>query len=113
MAGRIRVVAGASPRRSHWAGGGTDQAARRRLVSVGDARIKLGHLDAHSFRLFLSLLGDALAAQTGPDEPVERLTSDGSLFIRLVPLEEGSHAEIETEHGRFSGRDHRILIRES
>ncbi len=90
------------------------EAARRRLVSVGDARLsKLGHLDAHSFRLFLSLLGDALAAQTGPDEPVERLTSDGSLFIRLVPLEEGSHAEIETEHGRFSGRDHRILIRES
>ena len=45
-----------------------------------------------------------------PDEPVERLTSDGTLTIRLVPLEPGSRAEIQTDLGRFCGRDHRVLI---
>jgi len=59
----------------------------------------------------LALLGEALAAQTNPDEPVERQTGDGTLAIRLVPLESDSHAELKTELGRFCGRDHRILIR--
>jgi hypothetical protein len=71
----------------------------------------LGQLDASTFRLFLTLLGEALAAQTDPEEPVERLTSDGTLTVRLVPLEPASRAEIQTDLGRFCGRDHRVLIR--
>lgn len=89
------------------------RAARLRLATGKESRLsQLGWLDAKSFRLFLSLLGDALTAQSHPQETVERHTSDGSLLIRLVPLDEHSHAEIETEVGRFSGRDHSILIRE-
>jgi uncharacterized protein (TIGR02677 family) len=88
------------------------ESARNRLATDRDIRLsELGKLDAPSFRLFLGLLGEALAAQTDPNEPVERLTSDGTLSVRLVPLEPGSHAEIQTDLGRFCGRDHRVLIR--
>lgn len=89
------------------------EAARRRLATNRETRLSdLGYLDTRAFRLFLSLLGDALAAQSDPDQAIERMTSDGSLRVRLEPLDAGSYAEIETEQGRFGGRDHRILIQE-
>jgi uncharacterized protein (TIGR02677 family) len=87
------------------------EAARRRLATGRETRLsELGHLDRHSFRLFLSLLGDALAAQTHPERAVECTTGDGSLRIRLEPLAADSEATIPTELGAFRGRDHRILI---
>jgi uncharacterized protein (TIGR02677 family) len=88
------------------------EAARQHLIRLGDTRLSdMGVLDARTFQLFLQLLGEALASQTDPEQAVERLTSDGSLSIKLLPLEAGSHATIETELGRFSGRDYRVLIR--
>jgi uncharacterized protein (TIGR02677 family) len=88
------------------------EAARTFLATSRETRLsELGRLDAQTFRLFLTLLGEALAAQTNPDEPVERQTGDGTLAIRLVPLEPDSCAHLDTELGRFCGRDHRVLIR--
>jgi uncharacterized protein (TIGR02677 family) len=88
------------------------EAARAYLATNRETRLSdLGRLDAPAFRMFLALLGEALAAQTSPDGPVERQTADGALAVRLIPLESASHAELETELGRFCGRDHRILIR--
>lgn len=88
------------------------EAARAHLATNRETRLSaLGRLDAPAFRMFLSLLGEALAAQTNLNEPVERHTGDGTLAVRLIPLEPASHAELETELGRFCGRDHRILIR--
>lgn len=88
------------------------EAARTRLATNRETRLsELGKLDVSAFRLFLTLLGEALAAQTDPEEPVERQTGDGTLVVLLVPLEHTSHAEIQTDVGRFCGRDHRILIR--
>ena len=88
------------------------EAARAYLATNREVRLsELGRLAAPAFRMFLTLLGEALAAQTNPDEPVERQTGDGTLAVRLVPLEPASRAELETELGRFCGRDHRILIR--
>jgi uncharacterized protein (TIGR02677 family) len=85
--------------------------ARRRLATGREMRLsELGTLDRHAFALFLTLLGEALAAQVGEATPVERLTMDGTLRIRLEPLESDSYAEIETELGRFAGRDHRLMI---
>lgn len=90
------------------------EAARKRLATGQLTRLsELGALDSHAFRLFLALLGEALAAQSNPEQPVERLTSDGSLSIRLEPLEPSSQARIQTDLGVFSGRDHRILIRQN
>lgn len=88
------------------------EAARRHLATNCETRLsELSTLDAASFRLFLTLLGEALAAATGADSPVEKSTSDGTLSIRLTPLDAASRAEIHTDLGRFSGRDHRVLIR--
>lgn len=88
------------------------EAARQRLATGRETRLsELGTLDPHSFKLFLALLGDALAAQRHPDQAVERFTADGSLLIRLEPLEAASQARIRTPLGVFSGRDHRLLIR--
>jgi len=88
------------------------ESARQHLATNRETRLsELGRLDKPTFRLFLTLLGEALATQTDPDEPVERLTSDGTLLVRLIPLDPRSQAEIATDLGIFRGRDHRILIR--
>jgi len=86
-------------------------AARQRLANGRPTRLSaLGELDVHAFDLFLSLLGEALAEQLNPDQPVERQTGDGLLFIRLDPLEPHSQARIHTPSGVFSGRDHLLTI---
>jgi uncharacterized protein (TIGR02677 family) len=88
------------------------EAARQRLATGRDTRLsQLGHLDSSSFRLFLTLMGEALASQTDPDQPVERLTGDGTLMVRLVPLAADSKAHIVTDLGTFRGRDHLLHIR--
>ncbi len=87
------------------------ESARQRLVTNRETRLsELGQLDKSTFRLFLTLLGETLAAQTDPDEPVERLAGDGTLTVRLLPLDSHTQAEITTDLGTFRGRDHRILI---
>jgi len=88
------------------------EAARRRLATGRETRLsELGALDRHAFRLFLTLLGDALSAQAHPEQAVECSTGDGSLWIRLEPLAADSEATLRTELGTFRGRDHRLLIR--
>ncbi len=87
------------------------EAARRRLAT-GRATLlsELGELDTHAFGLFLNLLGEALAEQSGPETAVERQTGDGLLHIRLEPLADGRLARIATPAGVFAGRDHRLTI---
>ena len=87
------------------------EAARARLATGRPARLsELGRLNRHEFRLFLRLLGEALATQHDPDRPVERMTGDGLMRVRLEPLPADTMAELETELGRFRGRDHRLTI---
>lgn len=85
--------------------------ARERLTAAGATRLsELGVLDADAFRLFLNLLGEALASQSAPGAAVTRSSADGLLSVRLEPTGDGREAVIETELGRFSGQDHRIEI---
>lgn len=87
------------------------EAARTHLATGRPTRLSdLGHLDQHEFSLFLTLLGEALAEQPGPDATVERASGDGLLHIRLQPLPGGTIAEIATPNGTFTGRDHVITI---
>lgn len=87
------------------------QDARLRLASSKATCLsQLGSLNRHEFDLFLALLSEALSAQARPDMVVERSTSDGLLRIRLEPLSAQSYAELDTELGRFAGRDHVITI---
>lgn len=87
------------------------EAARRRLATGRATRLSdLGELDPQAFGLFLSLLGEALTEQAGPDAAVERQTGDGLLHLRLEPLAPDSHARIVTPAGVFAGRDHLLVI---
>jgi uncharacterized protein (TIGR02677 family) len=87
------------------------RAARERLATGRPLLLsELGELDRHAFNLFLRLLGEALTGQTAADAPVESSTGDGLLNVRLEPMAAESIAVIETELGRFAGRDHRITI---
>lgn len=87
------------------------EAARLQFANGNPVKLsELGQLDAHGFRLFLNILGEAIAAQGTPEETIERETSDGLLRIRLEPLAKDTHAEIRTEIGIFSGRDHILTV---
>jgi len=86
-------------------------AARERLATARPTRLAdLGELDPTSFRLFLALLGDALAGRAAGSSVVETTTSDGTLAIRLTALGDGRTAEIRTPHGVFRGPDHLVEI---
>lgn len=97
---------------SHLAVEDREAEEARSKLADGEARrlSDLGPLDHHGFQLFLSLLGETLPAQAHPDEPVERQTGDGLLRVRLEPLDVDSNAEISTEAGLFSGRDHVLTV---
>ena len=87
------------------------EAARQRLATGQPVRLSaLGELDPHAFGLFLALLGEALAAQSRPDDAVERLSGDGLLRIRLEPLAADSVADIHTPAGILRGRDHLLTV---
>lgn len=87
------------------------EAARRRLAQGRPLQLsELTSLDEAEFGLFLTLLGDALSEQLGPDAPVERDSGDGQYRIHLQPLGPGTQARIETPQGTFAGRDHLITI---
>jgi hypothetical protein len=67
-------------------------------------------LEPRAFRLFLSLLGDALAARAPGDTEVKTVTSDGSLEVRLRLVSDGGTAAIKTEDGVLTGPEHVIEI---
>jgi uncharacterized protein (TIGR02677 family) len=87
------------------------EAARARFAHGNPLRLsELGQLDPHAFRLFLSLLGEALTSQHSPEHSVERQTGDGLLRLHLQPLGADTQAEIRTDAGTFRGRDHLLTV---
>ncbi|MWA02658.1 TIGR02677 family protein [Actinomadura sp. LD22] len=86
-------------------------AARARLRTGGPVLLsELGVLDARAFRLFLSLLGDALAARLPGDTEVKTVTGDGSMEVRLSLVPGGGEVRVMTEDGVLSGPEHLIEI---
>jgi len=85
--------------------------ARRRLRTSGPTLLSdLDVLDPRAFRLFLSLLGDALAARAPGDAEVKTVTNDGSLEVRLRLAPDDGTATIKTEDGVLTGPEHVIEI---
>jgi uncharacterized protein (TIGR02677 family) len=85
--------------------------ARRRLQTSGPVLLSdLDVLDPRAFRLFLSLLGDALAARAADETEVKTVTNDGSLEVRLRLVAGGGTASIVTEDGLLTGPEHVIEI---
>lgn len=86
-------------------------AARAALATARPTRLgDLGPLDPAAFRLFLSLLGEALAARRPGQRTVGTTTTDGSMEIRLTALDDAEPVEIHTPHGVFRGPDHLVEI---
>lgn len=85
--------------------------ARRQLRTTGPTLLSdLGTLDPRAFRLFLALLGDALAARKPGDTEVKTMTSDGTLEVRLSLVPGGGTATISTADGLLTGPEHVIEI---
>ncbi|MEU6039486.1 TIGR02677 family protein [Actinomadura sp. NPDC047616] len=86
-------------------------AARARLRTAGPTLLSdLNVLDPKAFRLFLGLLGDALAARRPGETEVKTLTADGSMEVRLSLVPGGGQARIRTEDGTLTGPEHVIEI---
>jgi uncharacterized protein (TIGR02677 family) len=86
-------------------------AARAALVSERPVRLSdIGTLEPDAFRLFLSLLGDALTALTPGHRQVSTTTSDGSMAVRLTVLDGAGEVAITTPGGTFRGPDHLVHI---
>lgn len=86
-------------------------AARRRILTHGPRPLSaFGELDPEAFRLFLGLLGDALAAM-GPQTTTAQVhTSDGELTVTLTRIPGAGAAVIATPDGELSGPDHLVDI---
>ncbi|MGI8695665.1 MAG: TIGR02677 family protein [Mycobacteriales bacterium] len=114
--GKPNRVVDRSEQRRHLAALATREsaetaAARAALCTSRPTRLTdLDALDPAAFRLFLALLGDALAARTPAERAVATTTSDGSMQIRLTALDTGTPAEIHTRWGVFRGPDHLVEI---
>ena len=86
-------------------------AARRCLGTAGPTLLSaLDVLDTQAFRLFLALLGDALAARMPGDTEVKTVTSDGTLEVRLSLVPDGGTATIRTVDGLLTGPEHVVEI---
>ena len=66
--------------------------------------------DPQAFRLFLGLLGDALAARKPGDTEVKTVTSDGMMEVRLSLVPDGGTATVRTADGLLTGPEHVIEI---
>lgn len=86
-------------------------AARRRILTDGPQPISaFRELDPLAFRLFLSLLGDALAAMEPRASTSQVHTSDGELTVTLTRTPDAGIAMITTPDGELSGPDHLVDI---
>jgi uncharacterized protein (TIGR02677 family) len=89
-------------------------AARARLATDGPVLLsELGGprgLDPLAFRLFLSVLGDALAARAPGDTESSATTSDGTMEVRLKLVEAEKPIEIRTTEGLLRGPEHIVEI---
>ena len=86
-------------------------AARARLSTRGEVRLSdLGQLDTEAFRLFLQLLGDALARLRPGAERLVATTNDGTMEIRMTRVPQARTVEIRTADGVLSGPEHMVEI---
>lgn len=86
-------------------------AARAALSTGGPIRLgSVGKLDGDAFRLFLGLLGDALAALAPGRREVSTTSSDGSMAIHLTAITGAGEIVVRTSDGEFRGPDHVVHI---
>jgi len=86
-------------------------AARRRVMTDGPVPLSaFSVLDRQSFHLFLSLLGDGLAALRPGQAAAEISTSDGGLRVVITRLPHAPQMHLRTADGTLTGPDHLVDI---
>lgn len=89
-------------------------AARARLATDGPvllSELAGGRaLDTGAFRLFLAVLGDALAARAPGESESFATTGDGTMEVRLKLVDANRIVRIPTEDGVLSGPEHIVEI---
>jgi uncharacterized protein (TIGR02677 family) len=114
--GKARAVQDRGDARRHLAELARKQAeqtaaARAGLATRGEVRLSdLGELDTEAFRLFLQLLGDALAKLRPGADRLVATTNDGTMEIRMTRLAQAPTVEIHTADGILSGPEHLVEI---
>lgn len=85
--------------------------ARAALATSGPILLSaLARLESAEFRLFLRLLGDALAARRPDQVEVTTTTSDGTMVVRLRRVDGAAPVRIVTSDGVLTGPEHVIEI---
>lgn len=85
--------------------------ARAQLVTSGPTLLsEMAALDPVAFRLFLALLGDALASKAPEASEVDVTTSDGTMRVRLSVVPGGGMVQVYTLDGVLTGPQHLIEI---
>nr|WP_281353410.1 TIGR02677 family protein [Phytoactinopolyspora mesophila] len=85
--------------------------ARQAVLTSGPVYLsQITELERPAFQLFLTLLGDALAARVPGQESAEVTVGDGSLRIRLQALPDAQIVEIPSTDGVLRGPDHIVEI---
>ncbi|MFE9426183.1 TIGR02677 family protein [Kitasatospora sp. NPDC006697] len=89
-------------------------AARARLATDGPVLLSAiagpDGLDAQEFRLFLTVLSDALSARMPGESESSAITGDGTMEIRLKLVDAERVVEIQTVDGVLSGPEHVVEI---
>ncbi|MBB5868599.1 uncharacterized protein (TIGR02677 family) [Allocatelliglobosispora scoriae] len=86
-------------------------AARATLATTQPVLLsQLGDLDPIAFRLFLQLLGDALAARGPRQDEVVTTTGDGTMRVGLTAVPGARWVRIATADGVLEGPEHYIEI---
>lgn len=88
--------------------------ARRRLTTDGPVLLSEvagpDGLDPRAFRLFLTVLGDALAARRPGTATTTATSGDGSMEVRLKLVDAGRVVTVATADGVLSGPEHVVEI---
>jgi hypothetical protein len=85
--------------------------ARARLGTGRRMRLsEIACLGTAEFGLLLDLLAEALSIRVFSTEPVEIVSGDGCLKVKLEPSEDGGEALVVTPDGVFCGPDHWITV---
>jgi Protein of unknown function (DUF2397) len=118
MSGAASPARRGTDRRTGNSCAGRQNARQPRPLQLGDASALRGRRccprstcwTPGAFRLFLALLGDALAARMPHDTEVKTVTSDGTLEVRLSLVPDGGTATIRTADGLLTGPQHVVEI---
>lgn len=70
-------------------------------------------ISANAFPLLLDLLGEALTRAGQHGGVMEASSTDGSMWIRMEPTDDGTQCRLTTEWGEFSGRDYWVSIHDA